>query len=482
MAAKPDSLTTASIALPTLALIALALNIPPLVWHIKNRNIAACNLIVWTVIMNLCNFTNAIIWPTDDVYSWSTGTVLCDIEVKLLLAATFGIPGSLTCIMRILARVLNTERTTLVPTKKQRYTESIVTAMLCFGGPVYAVAIHYVVQPSRYYIMAITGCTVSLDRSWPTMALVVIWPVVLLLAAAYFGIVVMVRMRKYRSEFSSIITASSSNLTKSRFLRLFLLSSSLVLVFLPLQLYILYLNTSAQLLPYSWRLVHDRHAWMDIIMVPTRGFVSIDRWISVVLGIFIFLFFGLGSDATRMYRKWLVKLRLGTNFPGLYGQASPLPAGSHSGEQGKGSLATLFLGFCKTTFSRQRSSTISAAKDETSTILSSPTSSAFADEKLVRDQNSGSVTAPIHTKQSSTKAPPQERPLPPIPIYGKPSSFKQYFTRVQDFAPADDIESALQRHEDHRPNRYIAGLWHANNAGLPAVHGACMGTVNGLKY
>ena len=187
MAAKPDSLTTASIALPTLALIALALNIPPLVWHIKNRNIAACNLIVWTVIMNLCNFANAIIWPTDDVYNWSTGIVLCDIEVKLLLAATFGIPGSLACIMRILARVLNTERTTLVPTKKQRYTESIVTAMLCFGGPVYAVAIHYVVQPSRYYIMAITGCTVSLDRSWPTMALVVVWPVILLLAAAYFG-------------------------------------------------------------------------------------------------------------------------------------------------------------------------------------------------------------------------------------------------------------------------------------------------------
>ena len=169
----------------------------------------------------------------------------------------------------------------------------------------------------------------------------------------------MVRMRKYRSEFSSIITASSSNLTKSRFLRLFLLSSSLVLIFLPLQLYILYLNTSAQLLPYSWRLVHDRHTWMDIIMVPTRGFVSIDRWISVVLGIFIFLFFGLGSDATRMYRKWWVKLRLGTNFPGLYGQASPMPAGGHSREQEKGSLATLFLGFCKTTFSRQRSSTIS---------------------------------------------------------------------------------------------------------------------------
>lgn len=187
MAWTPDSLTSASVALPTLAVIALALNIPPLIWHLKNRNIAACNLIVWTIFLNLCNLINAIIWPTDNVYNWSTGFVLCDIEVKLLLAATFGIPGSLACIMRALARVLDTERTILVPTMKQRRLETIITALLCFGGPVYAIGIHYVVQPSRYYIMAISGCTVSLDRSWPTMALVVIWPVILCLAATYYG-------------------------------------------------------------------------------------------------------------------------------------------------------------------------------------------------------------------------------------------------------------------------------------------------------
>ncbi|CAO1603893.1 a-factor receptor [Xanthoria calcicola] len=480
MASTPDSLTSASVALPTLAVIALALNIPPLIWHSKNRNIAACNLIVWTIFLNLCNLINAIIWPTDNVYNWSTGFVLCDIEVKLRLAATFGIPGSLACIMRALAKVLDTERTILVPTMKQRRLETIITALLCFGGPVYAIGIHYVVQPSRYYIMAISGCTVSLDRSWPTMALVVIWPVILCLAATYYGIVVMIRMRKYRREFSSILTASSSSLTKSRFLRLFLLSSSLVLIFLPLQLYILFLNTSAELIPYSWDLIHNRHAWMDIIMVPTHGFVSIDRWISVVLGIFIFLFFGLGSDATKMYRKWWIKLRLGTNFPGLYGQASTLQSQNPNTDRAKGSLASAFVVFCRTTLFRRRVSTNSSEKDVTSTILSSPTSS-FAAEKYVRNQNPASITAPTHIIQSTTTS-SQDRPLPPVPAHSRASSFKQYFTRVRDFAPSHDIESALQRHEDHRPNRYIAGLWHANNAGVPAVHGACMGNVNGLRY
>ncbi|KAL8999982.1 MAG: hypothetical protein Q9169_001227 [Polycauliona sp. 2 TL-2023] len=481
MAATPDSLTPASIALPTLALIAIALNIPPLIWHVRHRNIAACNLIAWTIFLNLSNFVNAIIWPTDDIYNWFAGYVLCDIEVKLMLAATFGITGSLVSIMRALARVVDTETTTLVPTKRQRRIETVFAAMLCFGGPLYAISIHYVVQPSRYYILAISGCNVSLDNSWPSLALVVIQPVVLCLAATYYGAVVMIRMRKYRREFSSIFTASTSKLTKSRFLRLFLLSSSLVLIYLPLQLYLLYTNTSVGLIPYSWKLIHDRHAWMDIIMIPTHGFVPIERWISVVLGFFIFLFFGLGSDATKMYRKWWIKLRLGTNFPGLYGPTSTLQAPSTNLEDGKGSLATLFLGFCRTTFSLRRSSRTSFEKDDNSTILTSPTSS-FSAEKYVQSPRSASITAPIHLIQSTSAPAVQERPLPPVPSHRRTSSFKQYFTRVQDFAIKDDIESALERHENHRPNRYIAGLWHANNAGLPAVHGACMGNVNGLRY
>ncbi|KAL8697454.1 MAG: hypothetical protein Q9224_002303 [Gallowayella concinna] len=187
MASTADSLTSASIALPTLALIALMLNIPPLVWHIRNRNVAACNLIVWTMFMNLCNFVNALIWPTDNIYNWFSGKVLCDIEVKLVLAAHFGIVGSLACIMRSLANVLDTERTILVPTKRQRRIELIITSMLCFGGPLYAMAIHYVVQPSRYYILAIVGCTPSMDNSWPTIVLMAIWPVILCLAATYYG-------------------------------------------------------------------------------------------------------------------------------------------------------------------------------------------------------------------------------------------------------------------------------------------------------
>ncbi|KAL9026824.1 MAG: hypothetical protein Q9196_004571, partial [Gyalolechia fulgens] len=78
-----------------------------------------------------------------------------------------------------------------------------------------------------------------------------------------------------------------------------------------------------------------------------------------------------------------------------------------------------------------------------------------------------------------------DRPLPPVPAQSKPSWLKKYMSRARDPSPGDDIESTLQRHENHQPNRFIAGLWHVNNtvnaARTPATPGICAGNCNGLK-
>lgn len=168
-------------------------------------------------------------------------------------------------------------------------------------------------------------------------------------------------MRKYRRDFSSILSASNSNLTESRFLRVFLLSSLLVLIFLPLQTYVLYQNLSRPLLPYSWDLVHERSSWMDIIMVPQHGVVPLDRWITIILGLLLFVFFGLGSDATKMYRKWWLKLKLRMKSTDVYGQRSLSHPLSHPlspiTKHRNGSLATMLYSFCRKRLSWRRSST-----------------------------------------------------------------------------------------------------------------------------
>ena len=182
------SLSPGAIAVPLLACITLILDIPPLVWHIKNHNVAAAGLVSWIILNLFFGFINALIWPTDDVAGWWKGFILCDIEVKLVLASSVGIPGCLACIMKKLAAILDTSNTVLTPSSAQRWRQLIIDLFLCFGFPLYMVIIHYVVQPNRYYIYSIAGCVISFDASWPSVVLVWIWPPILsLLGVCYSG-------------------------------------------------------------------------------------------------------------------------------------------------------------------------------------------------------------------------------------------------------------------------------------------------------
>ena len=187
MAQSTFPVTPGTVAVPLLALVALTIDIPPFFWHIRNRNLAASSLVFWVFLSNLMNFINALVWPTDDVQNWWDGLVLCDIEVKLMIGATVGVVGSLACIMRNLARVLDTDRTVMSPSKAQRRRHTAIQLLFCFGGSLYLMLVHYVVQPNRYYIFAISGCTSSFDNSWPKLVLVLIWPPILCLVVVYYS-------------------------------------------------------------------------------------------------------------------------------------------------------------------------------------------------------------------------------------------------------------------------------------------------------
>ena len=173
--------------MPTLAFLTILFCVPPFVWHVKNRNLAASSLIFWIVLTNLFNFVNSLIWTNDDLDGWWRGYVLCDIEVKLMNAANVGIPASVAAIMRSLALVLDTDRTVLRPTSAQRKRKLALDILLCFGAPAYMILVHYFVQSIRYYIFAISGCVPGFDNSWPSIALVHIWSPFFSLVDVYYS-------------------------------------------------------------------------------------------------------------------------------------------------------------------------------------------------------------------------------------------------------------------------------------------------------
>ncbi|KAK5201574.1 a-factor receptor [Cryomyces antarcticus] len=197
--------------------------------------------------------------------------------------------------------------------------------------------IHYVVQPSRYYLWGISGCSASVDNSWVFIVLIVIPPLLLSLADAYYSGLVIFRLHRYRLHFSRLLAAS--NTTKSRFMRLFIMSQILIFAFVPIQVYIFYLNMQLPLLPYSWNEVHSAAAWAQIVMIPSFGTVLFDRWIRVVCGFLVFVFFGVGADAVLMYKSWLLALGCGRIFPSLKregnGRSSPKHSLGSWGEKAK---------------------------------------------------------------------------------------------------------------------------------------------------
>ncbi|KAL6233861.1 hypothetical protein BDW75DRAFT_231651 [Aspergillus navahoensis] len=245
---SPSSQTVVMQILSAIAIIATA---SPLVLHWMNRNFPAAIMMGWFILLNLFNIINAFIWPTDDVDNWWDGAGLCDIEVKMLISAYVAIPGSLVCIFRSLACVLDTSRATLVPSKRQRWATRFMEVLFCVVVPLLAAVTHLIYQGNRYFIFAVSGCVSSLDQSWVSLALGYVWPLVA---------------------------------------------------------YIVYVQIKVSMPwhPFSWSLLHGpESSWGVIERIPTGGTVCFDRWIPIASGYAAFAFFGTGRDASRMYRSLL---------------------------------------------------------------------------------------------------------------------------------------------------------------------------------
>lgn len=179
-------MSTQAVVLCTVAFMSFLVCIPPLIWHCRNGNFPASCLIMWILTQNLFNFINPLIWPDDDFSSRWMGYGYCDIQSKLITGAGVGIAGPLVCIFRSLARVLDTERTTLVPTKGDRRWNITFDVIYCVVIPVVIMVLHFIIQDSRYYIYSIVGCMPAYHSSWVSFVVGYIWPPIILIIACFY--------------------------------------------------------------------------------------------------------------------------------------------------------------------------------------------------------------------------------------------------------------------------------------------------------
>jgi pheromone a factor receptor len=317
MSAELAPLHAAAIIFPLLAFPSWILCIPPLVWHFSQRNVAAGSLILWVILLNLFNSINPLIWPRDNLTEWWSGSIWCDINVRVQIGAQVGMVASIAMILRKLAIVMDTRNMTVSCNRGSRIRSQILEFAWCCGYPFALIIVYYTVQSIRYFIYAIEGCISGYHVSWASVVLGAMWAPLTMVAGVYYAGLCLYRLFRYRQEFHRLLSAR--NTTKSRFIRLFTICIVTLLFYVPYNLaaFWLFLNEVPWQAPYDWDQVHGPK-FNTVIRVPTHGQVHLDKWGQVMTGFVIFLIFGTGSDAYNTYKKILLAIGLGKVFPSLH--------------------------------------------------------------------------------------------------------------------------------------------------------------------
>ncbi|RAR14321.1 pheromone b alpha 2 receptor [Stemphylium lycopersici] len=292
---------------PVFAFPAWTLCLPSMIWHFRQANVAAGSAILWIILHNFFNSINALIWPRDNLTEWWDGSIWCDIHVRLQVGSYVGLAASAAIITRKLAKVMDTRNITVSISRGSKIREKVWELVWCWGAPLLLIIVYYVVQPARYMIYGIVGCLPAYDTSWPSIVLSIMWFPITMAFASYWAVLLVYRLYRYRREFHRLV--ATQNTTKSRFIRLFILSMILSLVYLTYSIYITIAVSLVATDAYSWSFVHDPMRFNTILRVPVHGQVALDKWVQVATGYVTFALFGTGVDAHNLYKKIFIAAR-----------------------------------------------------------------------------------------------------------------------------------------------------------------------------
>ncbi|KAK6342085.1 a-factor receptor [Orbilia blumenaviensis] len=272
----------------------------PFIWQIRRENVAAALLCFWLQTDLLFCLIDAIIWPTwNSVATGWQGRGYCDLVAKWKLAAEFGaVNSAVMCIMLTICRLfwgLSMYR----ETRKMKRLRMIYEWGLVGLFPILLAGLHYVVQPSRYYLTPVHGCHPSIDNSWASL-IVLGWPLLFSTAALVFTFIAFYKINKHLDERSIISIFRSDSSLDTSFQRLYLLGALFTLIYYPTNIYGFIQFCLSSMLPYDWDAVHGDW-WDRIYKFPDNPHFQYQRWIKIVASWILGIIFGFGPEAQKIY-------------------------------------------------------------------------------------------------------------------------------------------------------------------------------------
>ncbi|PPQ94355.1 hypothetical protein CVT25_000683 [Psilocybe cyanescens] len=299
---------------PITAFLGFILPLIPLRWHLQALNSGTCYFIFWSSLACLNQFINSIVWADNAI---NLSPAWCEISIRIMMAASVGVPASSLCINRRLYLISSVRAASISVAEKRRAV--LIDSLICFLFPLIYVALQYVVQGHRFNIFEEIGCYPVLYNTLLTFFISSMWPLVLGLISMVYCILSLRSFARRRLEFNQFISMNSS-LTVSRYFRLMGLAMTEICATTPLSIFIIWLNATASPIG-PWRSWSDTHfnysrveqfpsvLWRSNHLLTVA--MEFSRWITPVCSFTFFAFFGFAHESMKNYClawKWMKAL------------------------------------------------------------------------------------------------------------------------------------------------------------------------------
>lgn len=294
------------IALHTICFI---INIPPLIWHIINKNIPAVSLLVYLEIMMINGLVAAIVWGGSDYFSTWSGKGWCDIMVRIQIATSVGIPSSVSCVSFNLLLIFLTNKVTTF-WYGNKWVKPTVEVLVSIIFPFFISGITYFAQTNRYMLAKYSGCYAPLASESITILIFYLWVFFWSFVGIILCIITLILFFKKRKAAKDILVCTNSGLSVKRFIRL-LLFCILVISASIIFSAIIGSRLTVQNGVFFSSEVLTRESWGYIFRITHSDELDINKWVLISISFVCFFVFGVGEDAGQMYIAFINKLPYG---------------------------------------------------------------------------------------------------------------------------------------------------------------------------
>ncbi|KAG0680665.1 a-factor receptor [Pichia californica] len=295
----------------SLQAICFILNIPPLIWHLRNKNIPALTLFLYLEIMMIDGFIGAIIWGGENYTITWNGKIWCDIMVRIQFAVAVGISSCISCVSFNLLMIFLTNKLTTF-WFSNKWIKPISEIFFSIIFPFFISGITYFAQSQRYVLSRYTGCYAPLVDESISILVFYLWIFFWSFIGMIICILTLILYFKRRKAAKDILLCTNSGLSVKRFMRLLIfcvlvICSSIIfssIIGSELIINKIFFNKNTL----------KMKSWGFIFRLSHSSALDVNKWVLISISFVSFFIFGIGEDANKMYISIIGKLPFGNKL------------------------------------------------------------------------------------------------------------------------------------------------------------------------